>query len=179
MKRMKNGAGFTLMELVISITISAVVVFAILSVITFTTTRLSASGIERDLQIDMNILAGQITDGVFDSAFAGGATDFGLRGAASYSIISSSQVNFTDTIGNTRSFTAVNGANGTLTYTSPTNNPVSSVIYRAPAGSVLNVVFSNGATNKIVDVTVSVTRTFNGKLLTGSVATSVYLRNAF
>lgn len=171
MKSMKkNRAGFTLIELVVSVAISAVVIFAISSIIIFTAKTVSESGIERGLQIDMNNLAHQITGGAFDP----GGIDFGLRGSVSYNIVSSQQVDFTDTIGTLRSFIA---SGNSLIYSSPTQSPPQNVIYTAPAGSTLNVIFSASSTNNLVNISMSVTRTVGGKTLTGSVVTSVYLRN--
>lgn len=171
MKSMKkNSAGFTLIELVVSIAISALVIFAISSIIVFITKTLSESDIERGLQIDMNNLARQITEGAFDP----GGIDFGLRGSVSYNIISPQQVNFTDTAGTVRSFIA---STNTLIYSSPTQSPTQNVIYMAPAGSILNVIFAPSSTNNLVNISVSVTRIVGGKTLTGSVVTSVYLRN--
>lgn len=168
MKSMKNSAGFTLIELVVSVTMSAVVIFAILSIIVFTTTTLQASVIEQSLQIDMNNLTRQVTDGVFDSGDING-----LRGAVSYNIPITSpvgrQVNFTDTLGVARSF-SFSASDNSLSYSG-------TVIYTAPVGSTLNVVFSSAAWNR-VNLRMSVTQTVNGKFLTGSEVTSVYLRNA-
>ncbi|GEM_PF-4713389 len=169
MKSAKNNPGFTLIELVVSVMISTVVFFAISSIIVFTAQTLSASGVELGLQTDMNNLVRQITVGVYDS----GGIDCGLRGSASYEVISSQQIDFYDIIGTKRSF-IVSG--NSLIYSSPTQDPTQSVIYTAPTGSTFNVVFESLQTN-LVNIAMSVTQTVNGKTLTGSVVTSVYLRN--
>ena len=183
MKSIKNGAGFTLIELLVSVIISAAVIFAILSIVTFTTRTLSESGIEQGLQIDMDSLARQITGGVSDPGDVSG----GLRGAAAYNVVNPQQINFSDTNGVWRSFTAVNGVGGSLTYNSPTQLQNPAQIYDATVGtvlepahsapSILNITFAT-VTAKLVNISMSVTRMVNGKLLTGSVMTSVCLRNA-
>ena len=170
MKSIKNNPGFTLIELVVSVMISTVVFFAISSIIVFTAQTLSASGVELGLQTDMNNLARQITVGVYDP----GGIDCGLRGSTSYEVISSQQIDFYDTIGTKRSF-IVSG--NSLIYSSPTQDPAQSVIYTAPTGSTLNVVFKSLWATSLVGIDISVTQTVNGKTLTGSVVTYVYLRN--
>ena len=83
MKSKKFRAGFTLIELVVSLTMAAVVIMAISGVTMYAMSAISSSNIEQGLQIDMNNLARQIADGVYDPV---GRSDCGLRAAASYSM---------------------------------------------------------------------------------------------
>lgn len=174
MKSKKNCAGFTMVELVISVTMAAVVIFAISSIAIFTAEALSSSDIERELQIDVNNLTRQITDGVFDP----GSTDkCGLRGARSYTVPNPQQVRFdnTDSPPITRSFIF---SNNTLIYDSPTNIPPGQIVIYAPnVGAILDVEFRPTSSTSLVEMRISVTRMFHGKLLSGSVVTSVNLRN--
>ena len=168
MKMIKKGAGFTLIELIIAVIMSAIIIFAILSVITFTEAELHASSISQGIQMDLILLSRQIAEGVFEP----GGQSFGLLEAVSYDTLISGQVTFTGIDGNNRSF---NTNATTVTYSSPMAAPITT-IYKAPLNSILLVEFTNIA-NDCVGVNISITRDFNGRSLTGAISTSIYLRN--
>jgi len=191
MKRIKNGAGFTMLELIIAVTMAAIVIFAIASVIITISNAIASSNIERRLQIEMNNLARHIADGFYDPITITSPTDpslvnYGFRGSAKGLWVSSNQsINFKNAFilpaisSVWRNFSAVNGPGGTVTYrryTASGTVDFEEVIYKAPAEEDLTVIFSDPV-GRTLNISVSVTRNFNGKTLTGSVVTSACLRN--
>ena len=190
--RIKSAAGFTLLELLVSVVVSAVVIMAVAGAVLFITQNLIESNREQKLQAAVDNLIHQIVDGVYDSGanLYGQSGRRGLRDAVAITGGSPQRVNFRDTFGNVRSFVYLQET-GEVKYLSGTNAPQEVTIYPADlkdtdlAGSFLQLSFSFVSGGRTVTVTASLVYPANAmqpagtanRVWSGSATTSVCLRN--
>ena len=162
--------GFTLMELLITVGLSALLTGAILAALTTSRQVCATVTADQDLQQTANVIMNKIIKG---SAETGGT--FRFSEAVSYTITSISDLNFIGTDGTTRRYFQ---SNNELWYNHPVGgNPTDELLYRAPAGTTLTVRFWPESTNITIGIDVGLSRAVNGRTATGSATTMITIRN--
>lgn len=129
------------------------------------------------LQKDVDILMARIIRGAKEES---GGT-YGLRSAVSFTIPTAtpagSRIDFVGTDANTRSYFLNNNA---IVYTSPTQSPNEQVIYTAPSGATITLLFwevPDYIDHELIGIYISVTQPIGTRTAAGSITTYVNKRN--
>jgi hypothetical protein len=103
-------------------------------------------------------------------------TKTGLRSAVSFTIPSTTEVDFVGADGTTRKYYVGSGG---IVYDSSKQSPNPQTIYTKPANSTITLRFWNqpSSSNKMIGIYLAVSRTVSGKVITGSLQTYVNLKN--
>jgi len=177
---MADKKGFTLTEVMIVSILTVVIFTSALGVFVMARNLYVSSLASQELQRDASLIMTQILKGS-----EGGTTRYGVRAASGFTPPTSSldRLDYTGTDGNTRSLYL---SSGTIVYESPTESPTTHTLYAAPAGTVLTLWFwepvnSSGTLlypdHEIISIYVGITKTVSGRTMSGSLATSVNIRN--
>jgi len=183
-----NKKGFTLAEILVALAISTMLIGSVLYVFEVTLKFNSANTTAQNLQRDADKVLRKITKGDIEAGVR-------LSEAVSCSITfnryldainnpgNTYELHFIGTDGAERIFAAKDGS--TVLYF----HPLSEVIYTAPQGANLVLDFkppwlgplpptwAQSLTGVSMYVTVTISQTVNGRLMSGSASTMVYLRN--
>jgi len=164
--------GFTLMELLVTVGLSVLFTGVVLAALITSRQLCTSISSIQDLQQTANVVMNKIIKG---SGETGGI--FRLSEAVSYTITSLSDLSFVGTDGTTRRYYLSN-ANTELRYSHPVNGSTTNeLIYRAPAGTTLTLRFWAQVTNITVGIDVGLSKTVNGRTVTGSATTVITIRN--
>ena len=167
---LRGRKGFTLMELLITVSLSALLTGAILAALTTSRQVCTTVTADQDLQQTANVIMNKIIKG---AAETGGI--FRFSEAVSYTITSISDLSFVGTDGSTRRYFQNSNE---LWYHHPVAGSVSDeLLYRAPAGTTLTVRFWPESTNITVGIDVGLSKTVSGRTATGSATTLITIRN--
>ena len=171
-----NRRGFTLTEVLIALTISVLLITAVLGAYITSSEFLFSNVAGRNVQSDANLLMNKIIKGRREPTGI-----FRLSEAASYNPQSVSELHFTGTDGIERWY-RLGANNASVIYHHPTANGVQDeVIYNVPQGNALTLRFwiPAGAnfTNIGVGIDVALSQVFRGRTVSGSVSTMINIRN--
>jgi prepilin-type N-terminal cleavage/methylation domain-containing protein len=176
--------GFTLVELVVGIGLSAILTGLILAALTSSRQICTSVTADQDLQQTANVNMNKIIKGGQEP---GGI--FRLSEAASYTIPNVSELHFIGIDGVER-FYFLQNAGTELRYHHPTaGGTLDELLYKAPAGTTLTLRFwplitpsIPGAsptlyTNITVGIDFGLSKTVNGRIVVGSATTMINIRN--
>ena len=176
LKRKKMGfrehKGFTLIELLVTVGLSVLFTGVVLAALTASRQLCTSISANQDLQQTANVVMNKIIKG---SGETGGI--FRLSEAVSYTRTSLSDLSFVGTDGTTRRYFLTN-ANTELRYSHPVNGSATNeLVYKAPAGTTLTLRFWPDVTNISLGIDVGLSKTVNGRTVTGSATTVITIRN--
>jgi hypothetical protein len=176
---MTDRKGFTLAEVLVVSILTVLIFTSALGVFVMARNLYVSSMAGQELQRDAELLVTKIIKGL-----EGGSTRYGLRAASGFTPPASiNRLDYTGTDGNTRSFYL---SGQSIIYESPTESPGTQTIYTAPVNATLVLWFwepVNGSgvllypDHEIMSIYVGIAKTISGKVVSGSIATSVNVRN--
>ena len=178
--RISPGAkGFTLAELVVAIGLSALFTGLILAALASSRQVCTSVTADQDLQQTANVIMDKIIKGSAESGIT-----YRLSEATTYSIVAIDELDFKD-IGDSswRAYFLTQSSTGTeLWYRRPIAGVAGAVlIYKAPIGTTLTLRFwplgGPAYTNITVGIDVGLSKTVNGRTVTGSATTMINIRN--
>ena len=177
---MPNKRAQTLTEILITAVITVIFFTSAIGVFAVSKAFYSSSMAGQELQRSANWIMTKIVKGQEE-----GGTRYGLRSAQSFTtpITPVTEIDFKDTDGNTRKYYL---SFGSIVYESPTQVPNVRIIYTPPVNSAVTLRFweptdSGGRAlymdHEIVTIYVGITRNISGRIISGSLQTSVNVRN--